>query len=120
MAASKPTWFRVDVNVFTNPKITRAIDQAGWAAFGLWQQGIAYSTAHLTDGWIDTPWPRIWGHKPRTITALTDHGLWLEVPITDQGGWFICSYHEYQPTRLEWEAKSERQRLNARRRWAER
>jgi hypothetical protein len=119
VSASKPHWFRVDVNVFTNPKIRRAIDAGGWAAFGLWQQGLAHSTEHLTDGWVDQPWPRIWGHKPATIRTLIDTGIWFEVPITDASGWLINDYHEYQPSRQEWEAKSERQRKNAARRWSQ-
>lgn len=117
MSASKPHWFRVDVNVFTNPKIRRAIDAGGWPAFGLWLEGLAYSTQHLTDGWIPQPMPQRWGHKPRSIQTLIDTGLWFEVPITGDGGWLICSYEEYQPTRSTWENVSEKKRIAARRRW---
>lgn len=115
--SSKPPWFRVDTETFDNPKVIRAVQLGGHAALVLWLQGIAYSTRHLTDGWVPLPMPHKWGHRDKQTSALVTVGLWHPVEITDDGGWLINDYTDYQPTRQEWEAKTEQRRSAARKRW---
>lgn len=117
---NRPTWFRLDVDLFDNPKIHRAAHDAGDQAVLLWMRGIAYATRHLTDGWIPLPLPKQWGYTPKHIQPLERHGLWIPLEITDDGGWLINDYAQYQPTRAQWEAVSDRKRVAAKARWADR
>lgn len=111
--SSRPTWFRLDADLFDNPKIMRA----GRDATLLWMHGIAYSARHLTDGWIPEPLPKRWGFTRSNTESLEKHGLWIPLEITDDGGWLINDYADYQPTRAEWTAVSERKRAAAKARW---
>jgi hypothetical protein len=79
---------------------------------------MAYSARHLTDGWVPLTLPAAWGYGRRHTRALEDVGLWIPLEITDDGGWLINDYTQYQVTREEWEAKSEQRRKAARKRWA--
>jgi len=115
---SKPQWFRVDTAMFDNPKVVRAVQQGGHAAVVLWLQGIAYSTRHLTDGWVPLPLPHTWGYRDKHTAALVAVGLWVPLEITEDGGWLINDYADYQPTRQEWEDKSVKRAAAARKRWA--
>lgn len=115
---SRPPWFRIDTGTFDNPKMVRAIHEGGHGAVVLWLRGLAYSTHHLTDGWVPLPLPRQWGHTKRHIDALETVGLWHPLEITDDGGWLIHDYPEYQITRQEWEAKVQQRRDAIRKRWA--
>lgn len=114
---NRPTWFRLDTDIFDHPKIQRAITDGGADAALLWMRGISYSARHLTDGWVPLSLPKQWGYKQRHIDALTRHVLWIPLEITDDGGWLINDYTEYQPTRAWWEDNSERKRKAARTRW---
>ena len=113
---NKPTWFRLDADLFENPKIMRA----GREATLLWIHSIAYSARHLTDGWIPEPLPKRWGYTRKHTESLEQQVLWIPLEITDDGGWLINDYTKYQPTRAEWEAKSESGRAAALARWARR
>lgn len=121
--SSRPTWFRLDTDLFDNPKIMRAVHQAGADALTLWIRGLAYSTKHLTDGWIPLPIPKQWGYRQRHVEALTRHQLWIPLEITDDGGWLINDYREYQPTRAHWEAMHEKRKaagqLGAKAKWGD-
>ena len=120
MSASKPRWIRLDVNVLDNPKVISAIGHGGHQAFTLWVQGLAYSAQHLTDGWVPKAMPARWGHKPRQTDALVAAELWWEVPLNGDSGWLINDFDQYQPTRQDWESKSEKRRQAAMRSWANR
>jgi len=114
---SKPTWFRLDADLFDNPKIMRA----GTEATLLWMRGIAYSARHLTDGWIPEPLPKRWGYTRKHTETLERHVLWIPLEITDDGGWLINDYADYQPTRAEWgeyiEKRKAAGRAGAAKRW---
>lgn len=124
VSARRPDWFRLDTDLFDNPKIMRAAIDGGDQALMLWIRGLAYSTKHLTDGWVPLPLPKQWGYRQRHVDALTTHVLWIPLEITDDGGWLINDYRDYQPTRAEWEALGEKRstaaRAAARARWGQR
>lgn len=117
---SRPPWLRLDTDLFESPKIQRALARGSHSAVLLWVQGIAYSTRYLTDGWVPLPMPRQWGYRDKHVEALVETGLWYPLEITDDGGWLIHDFADHQPTRAEWEAKTEKRRAAARRSWAER
>lgn len=117
MSGNRPTWIRIDLDWLDNPKVMRAIKDGGDGAGLLWLRGISYSARHLTDGWVPLPMPKQWGHTTKQTTALEKHGLWIPLEITDDGGWLINDYTEYQPTRAEWEATGQKRRAAARARW---
>jgi hypothetical protein len=109
---------RLDTGLFHHPKITRLKATAGSDGVLLYIQSISYSTEYLTDGWIPLPIPKQWGFGKRHTEALEDVGLWIPLEITDDGGWIINDYPQYQLTRQEWERRSEKGRAAARKRWA--
>lgn len=118
MSANKPRWMRVDVNIIANPKLQRAIRLGGAEAALLYLEALGYSVGNLTDGWIPEGMPSRWGYGEEQVAALLATVLWFEVPISDEGGWLINDYHEYQPTRPDWERRSEAGRIAAAARWA--
>lgn len=117
VSPSRPQWFRLDTNLFDNPKVHRAVAAGGHGSVLLWMQSLAYSTRHLTDGWIPLAMPKRWGYTARQAAALVDSGLWIPLEITDDGGWLIHDYRDYQPTREAWESRGEKMRAAARKRW---
>lgn len=62
-------WTRLDDNFDTNPKLVRAIGQAGDAAGWLWVRAVNYCNRHLTDGRV----PRA------AVPTLTSHRKPFEV-----------------------------------------
>jgi hypothetical protein len=115
--ANRPSWCRIDTEVFDNPKIMRAQKAGGDQAVMLWMRGLAYSTRHLTDGWVPEPLPKQWGYNGRQTKALEANALWIPLQITDDGGWLINNYAEYQVTREEWTATGAKRRAAAFARW---
>jgi hypothetical protein len=115
---SRPTWVRLDVGLFSHPKIKRLESAAGMPGVLLYIRAISYSTEYLTDGWVPLPLPKEWGYGRKHTEALEDVGLWIPLEITDDGGWIINDYPQYQLTRAEWERRSEKGRAAARKRWA--
>lgn len=98
----------------------------GWQALVMYLDSIAYTTEHLCDGFVPRNWPRLNGYPAALPRMLVKVELWHEVSDlypddsweSIQGGYLINDYTEYQVTRSEWEAVSERNRRNARKRWA--
>jgi hypothetical protein len=120
MTASRPKWIRLDLDWQENPKFVQlgAAGTTGRLAVLLWVSALSYSARHLTDGWVPESWPRVQGYSRGHTEALEAAGLWIPLTITDDGGWLINDYAEYQITREEWAKQSERQRRNANRRWS--
>lgn len=117
---SRPQWMRCDLDLFDNPKMLGATYAVGPAAIGLYLQGLAYAVRWLTDGWVPAPMPAMWRATESHIKALEQHGLWIPLEVTDDGGWLINDFPEYQVTRDEWASLSERNSRNAKKRWAKR
>lgn len=106
------------MGLFSHPKIKRLESAAGMPGVLLYIRAISYSTEYLTDGWVPLPLPKEWGYGRKHTEALEDVGLWIPLEITDDGGWIINDYPEYQITRAEWESKVEQRRKAARKRWS--
>lgn len=117
---SRPHWMRCDFSLFRNPKVLKACSDAGSGAGWLYIGGLAYAVEHLTDGWVPPLVPRMLGGSDDEAAALEDVGLWIPVEVTDDGGWLINDFAQYQVTKAEWEELSERNRRNIQKRWAKR
>lgn len=97
-------WVRLDVDYFGNPKILAA----GKDARSLHLASICWTAQHLTDGHIP---PLIVAHlcqtagvARKTVTRLTDAGLWHE---NGDGGYVIHDYVTMNPSRDEVERDRE-------------
>lgn len=93
-------WIKIDVNCPTNPRVVAAGSRAAW----LWVQALCWSAEHMTDGHIPT-WMllRISGEEDAHDLAarLVEVGLFE----TDDNGWTIHKYRDYQRTREEIEGQ---------------
>jgi hypothetical protein len=109
---------RLDLDMLDNPKMKRLRLACGdYCGQVLYLRAMAYSVRHLTDGWVPPTCPEEWGYDSHCAEALEGVGLWIPLEISDDGGWLIHDYAQYQVTRAEWEAKSEQRRKAARKRW---
>lgn len=97
------TWVRLDDNFPDHPKVLGLSD----AAFRVEVAGICYAGRYLTDGWVPAP-----GTK-RLADELVKAGLWLP----DGSGFQLHDFLDYQESRAEAQARSERARQAALRRW---
>ena len=115
--ATRPQWMRCDFDLFDHPKIVKAISDAGNGAGWLYLCGLAYAVKHLTDGWVPPAIAMKAAAGPEQVAALEDAGLWIPLEVTDDGGWLINDFAEYQVTKEQWETMRERNSRNSRKRW---
>lgn len=108
-------WVRLDTSMPDNPKVLRLLaDREGHRAAFVWVCSLAYAGKHGTDGLIeDFALTRING-RPVDARRLVDHGLWDLVP----GGWQIHGWDEMQESTAETQARSQRAREAAQKRWS--
>jgi hypothetical protein len=83
------TWFKIDDNFFMHPKVIAA----GNAAVGLFVRAGAWSSNHLTDGFIPEPVANMLG-TDKDATNLIVAGLWVAV----EGGYRIPDFLDYNPS----------------------
>lgn len=88
------TWFRVDDRLPDHRKARKA----GTAAMGLWVLSGAWSSGHLTDGWVPEEVALRYGTK-RQAERLVAAGLWFEATVDGEPGWVFHQWTEHQPTR---------------------
>jgi len=112
--AARPRHFKLDIDFRSNPKVMSlaANGGAGWQAIVMWLDSIAYSTRHLTDGYIPPHWPRTNGYTKPAINKLCVTELWhpaINLDFTEDNqevpepeGWLINDYAAYQVTRATW------------------
>jgi hypothetical protein len=93
------TWFKVDDTLATHPKARRA----GLAAMGLWAVCGAYSSQHLTEGFVPEWYVKTWPKGLILAQKLVDSGLWT-VSETE-GGWVFHQWDERNPTKEEVEER---------------
>jgi hypothetical protein len=84
------TWFRVDDRLPDHRKTRRA----GTAAMGLWVLAGAWSSGHLTDGWVPREVALRYG-TARMAERLVEAELW----VAGEPGWWFHEWTEHQPTR---------------------
>lgn len=108
-------WIRLDTSMPDNPKVLRllAMKEGHRAAF-VWCCSLAYAGKHGTDGLIEEfALARVNGRRV-DAQRLVDVGLWEAV----DGGWQIHAWAEFQESTGETQARSERARVAAQKRWA--
>lgn len=102
-------WFRVDDSFHSHPKVLATPP----AALGLWVVAGAWSSAHLTDGFIpDNVLPWLLPDSGKLADALVTSGLWKR----RKGGYQFHDWYARNPSRKA--VENQRKTNNARqRRW---
>lgn len=97
------SWIRLDNGFPEHPKVLGLTD----AAFRAEVIAICYASRYLTDGWVPAP--------PRRALAseLVKAQLWLP----DGDGYQLHDYLDWQQSRAQAQARSDRARQAARKRW---
>lgn len=99
------TWFKIDDNFDTHPKVL----EAGNEAAGMWVRCGAYSSRQLTGGRVPRAIALMYGDT-HLVDILVKVGLFEPI----EGGWLIHDFHDYNPTKekvvTEREAAAQRQR----------
>lgn len=118
--ASGFTWFRLDTDIASNPKIVDLITEygaRGKAAAFVWIASIGHCSQHLTDGHVKKGVLPLLHGTPADARLLVEAGMWAVA----EKGWEIVNYAEHQPTRDVAEAmakrRSEAGRAGAMARW---
>jgi hypothetical protein len=83
-------WFKVDDDFFSNAKIMLA----GNAAVGLYVRCGAWSSKHLTEGFLPTKVAKDFGSLSE-IRALVRERLW----VVKEDGYLMRDFLEYNPTK---------------------
>lgn len=99
------TWVKVDDAMPRHPKLL-SLGRDRLPCQGLWLDGMCYSSAYLTDGFV--PVAALERGCEKYAKLLVKAGLWESV----DGGYRIHDYHEYQPSRAD---VTERRRRDAQR-----
>ena len=91
-------WTKLDDSFHGHRKIRRA----GLAATGLHARALSLAgeqmDAHIDREWVEESGGRNW---QKLVAKLVEVDLW-EV---NGNGWIVHDYHDYNPTREEWEAE---------------
>lgn len=103
-------WLRLETTFVDHPKVLAA----GEVAQAAWLRLLAWSVEHRTDGQL--PAAVVCREKSAVVKKLVDVGL------LDHDGveYAIHDFLDFQSSRAEWDAKSDANRMNARKRWAQR
>jgi hypothetical protein len=88
------TWFRVDDRLPDHRKTRKA----GTAAMGLWVLAGAWSSGHLTDGWVPRAVALRYGNA-RLAERLVTAELWVVGELDGEPGWWFHEWTDHQPTR---------------------
>ena len=108
-------WVRLDTSMPDNPKILHLIEshREGRAAAFVWACSLAYSGKHGTDGFIDRAALSRVNGKAIHARLLVEHEFWKDEGV----GWTIHGWEEFQESTTETQARSQRQRIKAFKRW---
>lgn len=99
-------WFKVDDSFHAHPKVLATEP----AALGLWVIAGAWSSSHLTDGFVPThALTRLLPGSDELARALVNAGLWRRA----KGGYQFHDWSEYQPSKddVDAERKAARERM---------
>lgn len=91
------TWFKVDDTLGSHPK-ARA---AGLAAMGLWVTAGAWSSQHLTEGFVPDWYVNSWPSGQKRAANLVQSGLWIEA----EAGFIFHQWEERNPSKEQVEAE---------------
>lgn len=109
-------WVRLDTQWPSNPKFLQLAQDRRWRSIAVYMAGLAWSGSQGLSGFI--PYyalPMIHATR-KEAQELIDVSLWHR----SEGGYEINDWAEYQPSNEEHEKRSERARLAAQKRWANR
>ena len=108
-------WVRLDTQWPHNPKFLMLIEDKKWRAIAVYMAGLGYSGAHGLKGFLPALClPSLHGSKKEAY-ELVDVRLWIPA----QGGWDINGWAEFQPETDDAEARRERAKKAAQKRWAD-
>lgn len=91
------SWVRLDDRIWSDEKLNAL---SPWA-HRQWVRGLAYASAHQSDGLLTASAIKMLGVSPKQLRELVEIGLWLKSGTGVQ----IKNYLEYQPSRAEVTAK---------------
>ena len=109
-------WVRMDTQWPHNPKFLMLAEDKQWRAIVGYWAGLAWSGAQGQSGFVPYYALPTSLSTRREAEQLCDVRLW----IPGEGGYQINDWTEYQPTNEEHERRSERARIAAQKRWANR
>lgn len=108
------TWFRVDDDFHSHPKVMRIPARYRNEACGVWLLCGTYAARYSTDGFVSTTIVRQHDPRERMAARLVDVGLWLPDKQDGQTGYSFHEWSERQPSAAETTARrhanAERQR----------
>lgn len=90
-------WFKVDDTLASHPKARIA----GLAAMGLWTVAGAWSSQHLTEGFVPDWYVKSWPNGSKRAADLVKSGLWHDA----ENGWVFHQWDERQPSKEQVEAE---------------
>lgn len=109
-------WVRMDTQWPHNPKFLVLVEEKKFRAITVYWGSIAWSGAQGLNGFLPAyALPMIHGTR-REASDLVEAGL-LDLA---QGGWDIHDWADYQPSNEEHQRRSDRARVAAQKRWANR
>lgn len=109
-------WVRMDTQWPHNPKFLVLVDDKKFKAIAVYWGSIAWSGSQGLNGYVPAyALPMIHGTR-REANELLEVGLWDPA----QGGWDIHDWADYQPSNEEHQRRSDRARMAAQKRWANR
>jgi hypothetical protein len=109
-------WVRLDTQWPQNPKFLQLAEDKKWRAITTYMAGLAWSGSQGQAGFV--PYYALLSmHGTRKEAhELVEVGLWHQA----EGGFEINDWADYQPSNEEHQARSERARIAAQKRWANR
>lgn len=104
------SWFKVDDRLPTSRKMLRIPRSKRTAAIGLWTIAGAWSAHDLTDGFVPAFMIEEWGGTEGDADELIRAGMWAEDEHDGDPGYQFVNWDEYQPMKVNVEAKREYER----------
>jgi hypothetical protein len=100
-------WFKADDRIMEHGKFISARAKGGHAVIGVWFHAGTWANGQMTDGFIPRSWATL-NSAEVEAALLVEVGLWDEDASRD--GWQMHDYADYQPLKVELEAKSQQKR----------
>lgn len=109
-------WARMDTQWPLNPKFLILAEDKKWRAIAVFWGSVGWCVAQGNAGFVPAyVLPMIHGTR-REAAELIDVGLWEPA----QGGWQVHDFGDYQLSNEEHQKRSDRARIAAQKRWANR
>lgn len=99
-------WFKVDDGLDTHEKV----EETSLAATGLWVRAGSYAARHLTDGFVPHRWFRKRVPRRRERERLIAELVRERRLVSEDGGFRLNDYLDYNPSREQVEAERARER----------